>query len=490
MALRAEDRSATRYSRGNDVKPTGASTKISLVFHLTSVCGAALLALAAGANFSPSRAEPSVYPTGTTIYDPSKAYNSFVLFAGGDDVSRLINLNGKVVHEWKYSGQPVDFVDPALVGGQRGHIFVTLEAEEGKGTDLIPGRALTRIRKTVGEVDWDGKVQWRFGESAPGGRAQQHHDLARLPNGNTLVLSNIVYPLPGFAQPQILDDVAYEVDPAGEIVWTWAASDHLDEIGFTSEELKLLKATNNADYLHVNNLKPVGPNHWFDEGDQRFAPDNLIFDSRSANFIAVIDRKTRKIVWTLGPHFPPVSEPLPAAAVKLPRPVDQISGQHDAHIIPAGLPGAGNLLVFDNQGEAGYPHASVTYTGGSRVLEINPVTKEIVWQYTGASSGNPGWTFRSTHISNARRLPNGNTFIDEGQIGRFFQVTPSGEIVWEYLNPYPRRAVANGGKPTINYSVYRAQPVPYDWAPVGSSQSETAVVPPENANFHIPETAK
>ena len=75
-----------------------------------------------------------------------------------------------------------------------------------------------------------------------------------------------------------------------------------------ADELKLIKGSKNPDYLHVNNLKPVGPNHWFDEGDQRFAPDNLIFDSRNANFIAIIDRKTRKIVWTLGPHFPPMSD--------------------------------------------------------------------------------------------------------------------------------------------------------------------------------------
>ena len=45
-----------------------------------------------------------VYPTGTTIYDPAKTYNSFVLFAGGDNVSHLIDLNGKVVHEWKFGG--------------------------------------------------------------------------------------------------------------------------------------------------------------------------------------------------------------------------------------------------------------------------------------------------------------------------------------------------------------------------------------------------
>ncbi|WP_026598408.1 aryl-sulfate sulfotransferase [Methylosinus sp. sav-2] len=448
---------------------------------MRSACVGALAAAAAGAS-----AEPSVYPTGATIYDPARAYNSYVLFAGGDDVTRLVDLTGKVVREWKYTGQPVSFIDPALVEGARGHIFVTLESEEGRGTDLTPGRAQTRVRKTVGEVDWDGKPVWSFGSAAPGGVARQHHDITRLPNGNTLLLANISYPLPGFAAPQVLDDVAYEANPDGDIVWTWAASDHLDEIGFTADELKLIKGSKNPDYLHVNDLKPVGPNHWHDEGDARFAPDNLIFDSRNGNFIAIVDRKTRKIVWTLGPHFPLVSEDGTTTSRKVPRPVDQISGQHDAQIIPKGLPGAGNLLVFDNQGEAGYPRASVTYTGGSRVLEIDPVTKQIVWQYTGASSGNPGWTFRSTHISNARRLPNGNTFIDEGQIGRFFQVTPEGEIVWEYLNPYPRRGKdAQTGRPTLNYSVYRAQPVPYDWAPEGTPHAETAIAPPENAGFRV-----
>ena len=440
---------------------------------------------------APLRAEPSVFPTGTTIYDPARAYNSFVLFAGGDNVSRLIDLSGNVVHQWQYSGQPVAYIDPASIEGARGHVFVTLESEEGRGTDLLPGRTQTRIVKTVGEVDWDGRKVWEFGASAPGGRAQQHHDIARLPNGDTLVLANVLYPLPGFAAPQVLDDVAYEVNADGDVVWTWAASDHLEEIGFTPEELKLIRSSKNPDYLHVNNLKPLGPNHWFDEGDQRFAPDNLIFDSRNANFIAIIDRKTRKIVWTLGPHFPPAASDGGGFSRKLPRPVDQISGQHDAQIIPKGLPGAGNLLVFDNQGEAGYPTAPVTLTGGSRVLEINPVTKEIVWQYSGVSSGNAGWSFKSTHISNARRLPNGNTFIDEGQIGRFFQVTPAGDIVWEYINPYPRRAKdAETGRATVNYSVYRAQPVPYEWAPEGAPHAETAVAPPDNAAFHLAAKAK
>jgi len=451
---------------------------------MTLISGVLVLALSSAT--APACAEPSVFPTGTTIYDPTRAFNSYILFTGGDDISRLVDLTGAVAHEWRFSGQPVAFIDPALVGGARGHVFVTLESEDGKGTDLTPGRAQTRIRKTVGEVDWNGAALWSFGKSAPDGRAHQHHDIARLPNGNTLILANLSYPLPGFAAPQVLDDVAYEVDRDGEIAWTWAASDHIDEIGFTPEELKLIKGSKNPDYLHVNSLKTVGPNHWFDEGDQRFAPDNLIFDSRNANFIAIVDRKTRKIVWTLGPHFPPTPTTAVASSRKLPRPVDQISGQHDAHIIPKGLPGAGNLLVFDNQGEAGYPRAALPFIGGSRVLEIDPVSKEIVWQYTGASSGRPDYTFRSTHISNARRLPNGNTFIDEGQFGRFFQVTPAGEIVWEYVNPYPRRRIdAETGRPTVDYSVYRAQPVPYDWAPAGTAHSEAPVTPPENGAFRL-----
>jgi hypothetical protein len=33
-------------------------------------------------------------------------------------------------------------------------------------------------------------------------------------------------------------------------------------------------------------------------------------------------------------------------------------------------------------------------------------------------------------------LPNGNTFINEGVSGRLFEVTPTGDVVWEYVNPY------------------------------------------------------
>jgi hypothetical protein len=443
--------------------------KIKPPFAIKALTSIACLLLTASA-----LAGPSVFPTGTTRYDPARAFNSFVLFTGGDNVARLIDLNGQTVRQWKDAAAFSTFIDPALIGGQRGHVFVTLAQGDGSGTELVPGRVGTRVSKTIGELDWDGQTVWQFGDKAPGGFARQHHDWARLPNGNTIVLANLTHAVPGFKQKQVLDDVFYEVNPAGEIVWRWVASDHLEEFGFTPEQLKLVREAHDADYLHVNNLKVVGPNRWFNAGDKRFDPENLIFDSRNANFIAIVEKKTGKVVWTLGPNYPAI--PRGANARKVPRPVDQITGQHDAHIIPEGLPGAGNLLVFDNQGEAGYPPVELQTTGGSRVLEIDPIKKEIIWQYTAEDSGGPAWSFRSTHISAARRLPNGNTFIDEGQSGRLFQVTREGDIVWEYVNAYPRvTKEASTGKQTVNHQLYRGQPVPYEWAPEGTPHTEKAV---------------
>ena len=68
----------------------------------------------------------------------------------------------------------------------------------------------------------------------------------------------------------------------------------------------------------------------------------------------------------------------------------------------------------------------------SRVIEVDRVTKEIVWEYR----DDPPHAFFSAYISGAQRLPNGNTLITEGAYGRIFEVTPELEVVWEYINPY------------------------------------------------------
>ena len=82
-------------------------------------------------------------------------------------------------------------------------------------------------------------------------------------------------------------------------------------------------------------------------------------------------------------------------------------------------------MIFDNG-------AHVRNGATSRIIEVNPETNEIEWTY----EGSPPMSFFSSYISGADRLPNGNTLICEGAHGRIFEVTPSGQIVWEYINPF------------------------------------------------------
>ncbi len=85
----------------------------------------------------------------------------------------------------------------------------------------------------------------------------------------------------------------------------------------------------------------------------------------------------------------------------------------------------GNIMLFAN----GCNVPTVPY---SRVIEFDPRTHKSVWEYR----GRPIYTFFSPHISGAQRLKSANTFICEGQWGRLFEVTPEGDIVWEYVSPF------------------------------------------------------
>jgi hypothetical protein len=63
------------------------------------------------------------------------------------------------------------------------------------------------------------------------------------------------------------------------------------------------------------------------------------------------------------------------------------------------------------------------------------MTKEIEWQYI----GDPPESFYSATMGSCQRLPNGNTLITDSEKGRAFEVTRSGEIVWEWLNPETKK---------------------------------------------------
>lgn len=462
------------------------------------VCGV-VAGIAAVLVASSPQANPSIFPTGTTIYDPQKAYSSFVVFAAPDGKTHLIDMDGNEVHRWNKAGFPSAILDPAIAGGKKGELVVQLSNAAGpaasdtsaqQGAHAAFGGIFTNT--LIGELDWNGDTVWEWGRQAPGGAARQNHDWARLPNGDTIIVATVDRVIPSLSSKSVADQVLYEITPKGDIVWKWFVADHIPEFGISPEGLKLLRASladgnKGHGFLTINDMQPIGPNKWFDSGDQRFAPDNIVIDSREASFIAIIDKKTGKIVWRLGPDYATSDAVLrPILSLRVPRPVDQTSGQHNAHIIPKNLPGSGDLLVFDNEGASGFPPTRLGMFNGSRVLEINPVSKQIVWQYTGLDSGAPLWTFNSSFISSASRLPTGNTLIDEGMNGRIFQVTPQGKIVWEYVNPYfGRQTLAEGRQVSTNW-VYRAQPVPYNWVPEGTPHSEKPVRQLDVTTFRVP----
>jgi hypothetical protein len=117
-------------------------------------------------------AEPSIYPTGVTRYDPSKADNVFVLFSGGDLKTHLIDMDGSEAHRWDHNGFPSGLLDPALIGGKRGHVILWLGIITDSQTGTIPGLPLGYKNKVLGELDWDGSIVWQWGDTAPGGGAQ------------------------------------------------------------------------------------------------------------------------------------------------------------------------------------------------------------------------------------------------------------------------------------------------------------------------------
>jgi hypothetical protein len=288
--------------------------------------------------------------------------------------------------------------------------------------------------------------------------------------------------VPAISPRALEDDVLVEVSWDGEVLWEWSASDHVDELGFSAEARRVIaaaagftEARGGQDWLHINSASYVGPNRWHDAGDERFAPDNVIISSRAANIVAIVARDGR-IVWRIGPDYT-----ADAALAKL----GQVIGQHHPHIIPQSLPGAGNLLVFDNGGTAGYGFATPAAPGGvnavarhsSRVLEIDPTTFEKIWEYS--VPGVEAYRFFSHYVSSAQRLENGNTLITEGADGRIFEVTRDGEIVWEYVSPY------FGERATGSNRVYRAYRIPYAWIPQLEVPVERPVVPPDVREFRI-----
>lgn len=469
--------------------------------------GAAAFAAATAVNPLKALAFPTVYPHGTTIYNPAKCWNGYTVF--GTEVPSegavLIDMNGNVVKQWKNMCQ-AEHPPKLLKGGYLAGAMRPAPDKKGRlwddpdSTDLVV-------------MDWKGNVVRRIP------RAGTHHDFQFEGNsvgyytpaepldnykGKVLILTHKFVKNDKITNKILYDDYIVEVDKDGKVIWDWLASDHFDEMHFSEAAKKTMRkyptysmtrtpGKKGGDWTHTNSASYLGPNHWYTEdpiGNAAFHPDNIIISNRQTNIVCIIDKKTKKIVWQVGPTFYPEDEwtfngkTHKRALYRL----GQFIGQHHAHMIPEGLPGAGNIMVYDNGGFAGYgaPNqgAPFGWSSGrrdySRVVEFNPTNLHKVWEQSGKTMGlRDECKFYSSYVSSAQRLPNGNTLITNGSVGQFQEVTPDHEIVWEYISPYYTKSG--------NYNlVYRAYRVPYDYVPQLEKPEEHAVIPPNNTTWRLP----
>ncbi len=289
--------------------------------------------------------------------------------------ANLLDMRGEVCHRW-YSSEGLNygFLLP------NGNLLArTGSAPEGMG---IGGSS-----KSIVELDWDSNVVWetRF--------PLLHHDFHRTDAGTTLALAWEILPKElsatvsgGYHEdepgPDMWGDKVVEIAQDGSVMNTWNAWEHLDPAIDVICPLE-----NRREWTHANSIS-LTP-----EGE-------FLISFRQTSTIGIVDRKTGEFTWKWGPGV--------------------VSHQHHPTMLDNG-----NILLFDN----GAHRRGMNF---SKVIEIDPKTNEITWEY----QGDPPLSFYSYNISSAERFPNGNTLVCEGAPGRVFEITQGGEIVWEYISPF------------------------------------------------------
>ncbi|MBN1523144.1 MAG: aryl-sulfate sulfotransferase [Spirochaetales bacterium] len=440
------------------------------------------------------------------FWDREKAFNGYTLF-GSRGVSALIDMSGSVVHTWP-TGK-----NPRLLE-YNGNLLDAYEE---------PDAGMSGFR----EYDWDGNVVWEYMEKRKTYRP--HHDWKRIYNKKlkaytTLYIANKYVPgelvLAAGADPDkgpyenVEVDAVVEVDMKGTIVWEWWFFDHIvqdrdaKKLNFTGEgktiadyphkiDINLPGRPLSRDWLHCNSIdynpglgqvvlnSVQGELYIFDH-------DNTFIAGNPAESIKLAAGSKGDFLYRFGDPARYKQGDPPSVMedwTKVTTGHKQIGGAHHVHWITEGLPGVGNLLIFNN-GQYLFERTPQSYIfelnpyldgGGKNTGKyVNPpeagynkvetlnrdthklnklISKQVVWMYS--SKSNQGFF---SHIgSSAQRLPNGNTFICAMTEGHLFEVTADGEVVWEYVSPITNmgyKEVIDDQYPDYN-SVFRA----YRYAP-------------------------
>jgi len=287
--------------------------------------------------------------------------------------TELLDSTGRVLHVWDERAHDEDDVRWA------------------RATPLPKGDLLVVRRPGLQRIRRDGRLVWESDLAV-------HHHADVLSDGRIVTLTSRTRTFAGFSKETVIDNGIAILASTGRLLEEKSLLDMLSR----RPDIVRLGAPNaparpnrRLDVLHANRVD------WLEEpvpGHEEFRAATVLVTLRHQDTIALIDWEKGEPVWAWGRGT-------------LGRP-------HDATVLPNG-----HILVFDNVG------ASDT---ASRILEVDPSRDAVVWSWTPPE----GRTFFSGTRGTVQRLANGNTLVGESNRGRAFEVTPGGEIVWEYRTPH------------------------------------------------------
>lgn len=414
--------------------------------------------------------------TGNTIglvFTSDDVSDGYVLYTPQtSEMVYLINNDGERVHEWTTSGQAGN--STYLL--EDGRLVRTLQVDSDY---FVGGPQGGSSGGGIEILDWDGNILWEWTYTSE--TYHSHHDVAVMPNGNILFVAwdRILRDeaVAAGRDPDVLPDdelwpeKVIEVRPLDnndfEIVWEWRVWDHLVQDFDESLPNYVADVSTRPERFDVNYTNATDAD-WQHANAIDYNPDLdlIVISSREHSEFFVIDHSTttEEAATSSGGNLGrggdilmrwgnPATYGVGTAADK------QLFGQHNVQWIKEGLDGAGNILLFNNGDTRTF----------SEVLEL-----EFPQDYTVGSDGTfrpegPLWTysdgdnFHSQFISGAQRLESGNTLICSGAEGRIFEVTPDGDIVWEYVGPISVFGPLTQGDPVTNSFMFRAEKYPLDY---------------------------
>lgn len=411
--------------------------------------------------------DPATYP-GYTLFAPMRSTTTY-----------LIDNYGRLVHTWPSSYTPA--LSAYLL--ENGNLLRSAQLVIGGG-----GGSGGRVE----EIAWDGTIVWEFEYYSPD-EYLPHHDIEGLPNGNVLILAweykteaeafaaGRDPALLGFSlQPEHIVEVQPTGPASGEIVWRWHLWDHLVQ-DYDSTKDNYGVVAEHPELIDINFAKPLGKADWIHANSVDYNPDldQIVISAHNQGEFWIIDHSTT-IAEAAG-HTGGNSGMGGDILYRWGNPQGYDAGvaedqvffnQHDASWVEPGCPGEGNILIFNNG--LGRP-SIVKYSSVDEVVTPVDGNGDYPQPPPGTPHGPAGlfWTyvadppgdFYSANISSAQRLPNGNTLVCSGNGGWFFEVTSTGEIVWNYLSPVIAGGPVKQGiiPPETANNVFRCNRYPLDY---------------------------